>query len=245
MDRMVYIGMVGARDTADAQAVVSNNLANAGTTGFRADLEQQRAAPVYGPGQASRAYALAETPASDLTPSAPIQTGRDLDVAIQGDGWIAVQAPDGNEAYTRAGDLRVAAGGILTTGAGHPVLGNGGPIALPPVQKLEIGSDGTISAQLLGQTNMVVLDRIKLVSTGDQDQLVKGEDGLFRLASGDEAPPDAGVSLISGAIESSNVNSVDALVRMIDLSRLFELQVKVMKEAENTDAATTRLLSLG
>jgi flagellar basal-body rod protein FlgF len=154
-----------------------------------------------------------------------------------------VQAPDGSEAYTRAGDLRLSSGGILTTGSGHPVIGNGGPIALPPVQKLEIGTDGTISAKLLGQTNMAVLDRIKLVRP-PQDQLTKGEDGLFRLATGDEAPADATVGLVSGAIESSNVNSVEALVKMIDLSRLFELQVKVMKEAENTDAATTRLLSL-
>jgi flagellar basal-body rod protein FlgF len=243
MDRMIYLGMVGARDTADAQGIVSNNLANANTTGFRADLEQLRSLPVYGAGYASRAFSVAETPASDLSPSAPIKTGRDLDVAVQGDGWIAVQAPDGSEAYTRAGDLRLAAGGVLTSGSGNPVLGNGGPIALPPVQKVEIGSDGTISAQLLGQTEMAVLDRIKLVRP-PQDQMLKGEDGLFRLKSGDDAPADAGVSLVSGAVESSNVNSVEALVRMMDLARLFELQVKVMKEAENTDVATTRLLSL-
>lgn len=243
MDRMVYIGMVGARETADAQGIVSNNLANANTTGFRADLEHLRSVPVYGDGYPSRAFAVAETPASDLSPSAPIKTGRDLDVAVQGEGWIAVQAPDGSEAYTRAGDLRLSSGGILTTGSGHPVIGNSGPIALPPVQKLEIGSDGTISAKLLGQTNMAVLDRIKLVRP-PQDQMMKGEDGLFRLATGDEAPADATVGLVSGAIESSNVNSVEALVKMIDLSRLFDLQVKVMKEAENTDAATTRLLRL-
>jgi flagellar basal-body rod protein FlgF len=244
VDRMVYLGMVGARDTAEAQAIVSNNLANANTTGFRADLEQLKSLPVYGPGQASRAYAVVQTPASDLTPSAPINTGRDLDVAVQGDGWIAVQAPDGTEAYTRAGDLHISTGGILTTGAGHPVLGNGGgPVALPPAQKVDIAADGTISVQPTGQTDMVVLDRIKLVRPPDSE-LTKGEDGLFRLASGDEAPADGTVRVVSGAIESSNVNSVDALVRMIDLSRTFDLQVKVMKEAESTDASATRLISM-
>jgi len=241
---MVYIGMVGARDTAEAQAIVSNNLANANTPGFRADLEQLKSLPVYGPGQASRAYAIVQTPASDLTPSAPINTGRDLDIAVQGDGWIAVQAPDGTEAYTRSGDLRISTGGILTTGAGHPVLGNGGgPIALPPAQKVDIAADGTISVQPTGQSNMAVLDRIKLVRPPDS-QLSKGEEGLFRLASGDQAPADGTVRVVSGAIESSNVNSVEALVRMIDLARTFDLQVKVMKEAETTDASTTRLISM-
>jgi flagellar basal-body rod protein FlgF len=179
-----------------------------------------------------------------LTPSAPINTGRDLDIAVQGDGWIAVQAPDGTEAYTRSGDLRISTGGILTTGAGHPVLGNGGgPIALPPAQKVDIAADGTISVQPTGQSNMAVLDRIKLVRPPDS-QLSKGEEGLFRLASGDQAPADGTVRVVSGAIESSNVNSVEALVRMIDLARTFDLQVKVMKEAETTDASTTRLISM-
>jgi flagellar basal-body rod protein FlgF len=244
VDRMVYVGMVGARDTAEAQAIVSNNLANANTTGFRADLEQFESLPVYGPGHPSRAYAIVQTPASDLTPSAPINTGRDLDIAVQGDGWIAVQAPEGTEAYTRAGDLHISTGGILTTGAGHPVLGNaGGPIALPPAQKVDIAADGTISIQPTGQSSMVVLDRIKLVRPPDSE-LTKGEDGLFRLASGNQAPADGTARVVSGAIESSNVNSVEALVRMIDLSRTFDLQVKVMKEAENTDASATRLISM-
>jgi flagellar basal-body rod protein FlgF len=244
MDRMLYIGMVGAREAADAQGVVSNNLANASTTGFRADLQHLTSLPLYGPGFDSRVYSGAESPAADLSPAPPITTGRDLDVAIQGEGWIAVQAGDGNEAYTRAGDLRVAVGGILTNGAGHPVLGNGGPVALPPAERVEIGSDGTISARLPGQDNLAVLDRIKLVRPPDQ-ALVKGVDGLFRLPDGAEADADASVTLISGAVESSNVNSVEALVQMMSLARLFELQVKVMKDAEETDAASSRLVQPG
>lgn len=244
MDRMLYIGMTGAREAAESQAVVSNNLANANTTGFRADLEQLRSVPVHGAGYATRVFAQGESPGSDLSPSPPIRTGRDLDVAVQGEGWIAVQAPDGNEAYTRAGDLQLSAGGILTTGAGHPVLGNAGPVALPPADKVEIGNDGTVSVKLLGQDNLAVLDRIKLVRPPGEE-MAKGRDGLFRLANGEEAVADASVRLISGAIESSNVNSVGALVKMIDLARTFEMQVKVMKEAETMDEASSRLLRLG
>lgn len=244
MDRMVYLGMVGAREAADAQGVVSNNLANANTTGFRADLHRLQSLPVYGPGHASRVYADAGSPGADLSPAPPITTGRDLDVAVQGQGWIAVQAPDGNEAYTRAGDLRVSAGGILTNGAGHPVLGNAGPVALPPAERIEIGRDGTVSAKLLGQDNLAVLDRIKLVRPPDED-LSKGGDGLFRLPGGEEANADASVTLIAGALESSNVNSVEALVQMMSLARQFELQVKVMKEAQNTDEAAAKLVRFG
>ncbi|MEY6431891.1 flagellar basal body rod protein FlgF [Thioalkalicoccus limnaeus] len=241
MDRMLYIGMAGAREVANAQGVVSNNLANANTAGFRADLHQLQSQSVYGPGFPSRAYAGAESPGADLSPAAPIPTGRDLDVAIQGQGWIAVQAPDGNEAYTRAGDMQVSAGGILTNGAGHPVLGNAGPVALPPADKVEIGQDGTISIKLLGQDNMAVLDRIKLTRPPDE-QMHKGDDGLFRLADGEEADADHTVTLVSGALESSNVNGVESLVQMMKLARLFELQVKVMKEAERTDEAASMLV---
>ena len=243
MDRLLYIGMVGAREVADAQGVVSNNLANANTTGFRADLLQMQSRPLYGPGQPSRAYADAGSPGADLSPAPIVRTGRDLDVAIQGEGWIAVQAADGNEAYTRAGDLQVSAGGIVTNGAGHPVLGNAGPVALPPVERIEIGRDGTVSAKLLGQDNLAVLDRIKLVRP-PQEGLAKGADGLFRMEDGQEAVADASVTLVSGAIESSNVNSVEALVQMMSLARQFELQVKVMKKAEANDEAASRLVRL-
>ena len=165
MDPMLYVAMTGAAQTMRAQTAVSHNLANVTTAGFRADLTQFRALPVYGPGQPSRVYAMAERPGVDFAPGSIQTTGRDLDVAISAEGWLAVQAPDGAEAYTRAGDLRVDSNGLLSTGAGHPVLGNGGQIALPPYDKLEIGADGTISVHPLGQEGgaMVIADRLKLV----------------------------------------------------------------------------------
>jgi flagellar basal-body rod protein FlgF len=245
MDRMLYVAMSGAKETALAQARNTQNLANASTTGFKASLDAFASRPVIGPGHDTRTFAVTEDMRVDLSPGALQATGRDLDVALQGEGWIAVQAPDGAEAYTRAGDLRVDSVGLLTTGTGLPVLGDGGPIAVPPFQTLEIGSDGTISIRPLGQeaNTLAQVDRIKLVNP-DPTELVRGEDGLIRHAQGLEQPPDAGVNLVNGMLESSNVNTVEAMVRMIDLARHFEMQVKMMKTAEDNDAASASLLRL-
>lgn len=245
MDRLLYVSMSGAKQVMLAQVTVSNNLANANTIGFRGDFNAFRAMPVYGPGEPTRVYAMAERPATDIAPGVMQSTGKDLDVAINGDGWIAVQARDGSEAYTRAGDLRVGGGGLLETGAGHPVLGNGGPIVLPAADKIEVAGDGTISIRASGQdaTSITVADRLKLVKL-DGKQLVKGEDGLMRQKDGKQAEPDASVTLLSGALESSNVNTIDALVQQIALGRQFELQVKMMKTAEENDKVATQMMSL-
>ncbi len=243
MDRLIYIAMSGASEIMHAQAVNTHNLANANTTGFRADLEAFKSMPVYGPGYPSRVYVLAENAAVDFAPGALISTGRDLDVAINGEGWIAVQTVDGGEAYTRAGDLHFDSNGLLTTGAGHLVLGNAGPIAVPPFEKLEIGTDGTLSIQPLGQApnTLAVVDRIKLVNP-EVVNLVKGSDGLIRTHQGEPVAPEASVRLSAGRLESSNVNSVEAMVNMIQLARQFELQVKMMATAEKNDEATAHLM---
>jgi len=245
MDRMLYVAMSGAKETALAQARNTHNLANASTTGFKASLDAFSSRHVTGPVHETRTFAVAEDMRVDLNPGSLQATGRDLDVAVQDRGWIAVQAPDGGEAYTRAGDLQVDAFGQLTTGTGLPVLGDGGPIAVPPFETLEIGSDGTISIRPLGQeaSTLAAADRIKLVNP-DPAELVRGTDGLIRHAQGLEQPPDAGVTLVSGMLESSNVNAVEAMVRMIDLARHFEMQVKMMKTAEDNDAASASLLRL-
>jgi len=245
MDRMLYVAMSGAKETALAQARNTHNLANASTTGFKASLDAFSSRHVTGPVHETRTFAVTEDMRVDLSPGPLQATGRDLDVALQGEGWIAVQAPDGGEAYTRAGDLRVDSVGLLTTGTGLPVLGDGGPIAVPPFETLEIGSDGTISIRPLGQeaNTLAQVDRIKLVNP-DAAELVRGEDGLIRHAQRLEQPPDAGVSLVNGMLEASNVNTVEAMVRMIDLARHFEMQVKMMKTAEDNDAASASLLRL-
>lgn len=243
MDRMLYVAMSGANQTALAQEINTNNLANASTDGFLADLTAFKAMHVNGTGYASRAYAIAEVPSADFKPGMTVQTGRQLDIAVEGKGFIAVQARDGTEAYTRTGSLRVDPTGLLVTATGLPVKGNGGPITIPPAQKFDIGLDGTISIVPIGQepSATVVLDRIKLVKA-EPSALQKGNDGLIRTRDGSELEGDASMRVVSGALESSNVNPVQSLVEMIGLSRRYEAQIKLMKTAEDIDAATDKLL---
>jgi flagellar basal-body rod protein FlgF len=245
MDRMLYVAMTGARETLRAQTANNHNLANASTTGFRADLAAFQARHVTGDGYDSRAYATVATTGFDDTVGTLMSTGRDLDVAVQGEGYIAVQGPDGREAYTRAGDLRVDPSGQLLTGEGLPVLGEGGPIAIPPYSSLNIGGDGTVSVVPLGQGPETRADvaRIKLVKPVRED-LSKDADGLLRMKDGSDAPADATVTIASGVLESSNVDVAESMVNMIELQRRFDLQVRAMKSAEDNGAASARLLSL-
>ena len=245
MDRMIYVAMSGAKETMLAQATNSNNLANANTTGFRAELQQFRSMPLFGDGFPSRVYGMSEHPDTDFTPGPIVPTGRELDAAIKGEGWFAVQARDGNEAYTRRGDLMLDANGLLTTGNGLPVMGDGGPVAIPPAEKIEIAADGTISIRPLGQAanELAVIDRIKMVNP-PLPEMDKGTDGLFRQKNGEQADADADVQLVTGALESSNVNIVNAMVDMIELSRRYEMEVKMMKTAEEVDDASASIMRM-
>lgn len=245
MDRMLYLAMSAARQTMHGQALATNNLANASTTGFKGDFQAARAMPVSGSGHAARVYAMAERPGTNLAPGTIRQTGNDTDIAINGPGYIAVMAPDGTEAYTRAGDLRVTVNGLLETGAGHPVLGNGGPVAVPQSQSMLIGVDGTISVRPLGQeaNTLAQVDRIKLVNPEPRD-LRKGDDGLLRLADGSNAPADAAVRVTSGALEGSNVNPVSEMITVIEHARRYEMAVKAMATAQRMDQSGGRLLHL-
>lgn len=246
MDRMLYIAMNGAKQTMTAQAITANNLANVNSTGFRADLAAMISLPVSGTGFPSRVYSETENPDVDFQSGAIIPTGNELDVAISGDGWLTIQTPDGNEAYTRAGNLKVSAqGGFLTTVNGLPLIGNGGPVAVPPYEKIEIASDGTISILPVGQQpgTLAIVDRIRLVNPAKED-LFKGTDGLFRHRNNETAIADINVTLVSGALESSNVNAVASMVDMINQARSFEMQVKMMKMADENDQASARLMQL-
>jgi len=246
MDTSLYVAMSGAKQAMVAQAANSHNLANANTTGFKADLSQFRSMPVFGQGLPSHVYAMAERSGIDLSPGAMQETGREMDVAISGAGWIAVQANDGSEAYTRAGDLRLTPNGLLVTGTGLPVMGGGGPVTLPESAKMEIGSDGTISVIPLGDTaaTLSAVDRIKLVNP-EASAIIKGKDGLFRMKNGADADASAGVRLVAGAVEGSNVSVVDAMVKMIELARTFEMQVKMMKTITDNEAASAQLMRIG
>ncbi|MEM7542718.1 MAG: flagellar basal-body rod protein FlgF [Pseudomonadota bacterium] len=245
MDRSIYLAMSAAKHMLNAQSLASHNLANVSTTGFKSDFQAFRAMPVYGSGHASRVYAHTERPGIDFSAGTIETTGNELDIAINGEGFIAVRAPDGSEAYTRAGALATNLNGQLQTSGGHLVLGNGGPIAVPPAQSLVVGVDGTISVRPVGQeaNTLAQVDRIKLVNPASAD-LEKGADGLFRLRSGAPAPVDAGVRVTRGALEASNVNPVSEMVNLISHARQYEMAIKTMQTTEELDAATARLLRL-
>lgn len=235
MSELLSTVMNGARLVMKAQAVNANNLANAGTDGFRAELVHVSTA----------GGVESQTTTPDFSQGMIRTTGNSLDISVDGPGWIAIQTPEGGEGYTRRGDLRVDAFGLLTNGAGQPVLGNGGPIALPPFSALEIAADGTISIRPLGQdaTTIAVVDRIKL-ALPDESRLRRGEDGIMRLPDPETAPADATVRVQSGTLEGSNVNAVGELLKMIDLSRQFEAQVRLMRSAEENSSSLASVLSL-
>jgi flagellar basal-body rod protein FlgF len=243
MDRLVYVAMSGAKEILRAQAANNHNLANASTNGFRADMSAFQTQEVVGAGLHSRAYATSDSVGWDSTSGSLEATGRDLDVAVKGAGWLAVQASDGSEAYTRAGDLRVDPTGVLTTASGLPVLGDSGPVTIPPSSSITIGGDGTVSVVPRGQQVKTIstVGRIKLVNPAAAD-LERGTDGLFRLRAGGAAPADASVQLVSGTLEGSNVNIAETMTNMIELSRNYDLQIKAMKAAEDNDAASSKLL---
>lgn len=247
MDKALYIAMTGAKHNMMAQTSHSNNLANVNTTGFKADLAQARSMPVYyGEGQPTRAYAMTESPATDFSRGPSVETGRDLDIAVEREGFIAIQAPDGGEAYTRAGSLHIDSVGILRTGDGLPVMGNGGPIAIPAAEKIEIAADGTITIVPLGQGVEAVaqVDRIRLVNP-PLDSIKKSTDGLIRVINPEEdVPADGGVRIVSGFLEGSNVNAVNELTSIMSLSRQYEMQVKMMQTVKENSEASTRLLQI-
>jgi flagellar basal-body rod protein FlgF len=247
MDRMLYVAMSGAKQAMEQQASVANNMANVSTPGFRAQINNFRAVPVVGAELPTRAFVVATTPGADFSAGPFTETGRALDVAVRGDGWLVVQTPDGGEAYTRVGNLQMDAGGQLTTLGGRPVLGDAGPLAVPPGSQVAIAANGLVTAQGLGDplVGLAEVGRLKLVNPPTAD-LVRGDDGLFRMRDGlPPADADPAVTLASGAVEGSNVNPVEAMVAMIANARLFELQMKTLQTADGNAQTANKLLAYG
>ncbi len=240
MDRRIYLSMGGAKATMQRQEVLSNNLANVSTTGFRAEMQAFRAVPVRGDGATTRAYALETT--TGYNPDAGVinATGRNLDVAMRGNAWMAVQGLDGTEAYTRNGHLEVGNDGTLVTSSGLPALGDGGPITVPANAEVLIAPDGTVSAKV-GNGRPTPVGRLKLVTP--EEPLKRGDDGQFRSLQGD-LPADPNATLQDGALESSNVSAVETMVAMISAARQFEAQMKSIQTSEKDEQQAQQLLSL-
>jgi flagellar basal-body rod protein FlgF len=238
MDRMIYLSMSGAKATMQRQDTLANNIANVSTPGFRAELQAFRAVPVQGSGASTRVFALETTTGYDATPGVINATGRNLDVAAQGNAWLTVQGLDGTEAYTRGGSFEVASDGTLTTRGGLPVMGDGGPIQVPENTVVSIGADGTVSSKSIdGKINAV--GKLKLVTP--EAPLIRGEDGLFRGSDGD-LTADATARVQDGALEESNVSPVASMVAMISASRQFEAQMKLISTAESNEKSAAQLL---
>lgn len=249
MDRILYTAMTGASGTMSRQAAVAHNLANVTTQGYRAEEHRLRAVQVqtHNTNPAAlptRAFAVDASTHTDFSEGAMMYTGNQYDAAIKGKGWLTVALPDGTEGYTRAGSLQVSENGVLQTPTGLPVQGDGGPITIPPDSRVTIGVDGTISViNESGAQNVVnAIARMKLVNPPEAD-LVRGQDGLFRLNGGEPAPQDDNVRVLGGYLENSNVNPVEQMVSMVSLARQFEMQMRMITTAETNDRAATQVLS--
>ena len=245
MDRMIYTAMTGALHTMTQQATVSHNLANASTTGYRAQTDSFPAVPVYGDSLPTRALVLDTTTGSDFRPG-PIQhTGRSLDVAVQSEGWLTVQLENGEEAYTRHGNLQIDANGVLKTRDGQNVRGDGGVISIPPDSRIMVAKDGTVSVipDDPKVTAVSIVGRLKLVNP-PAEEMIRGDDGLFRLKDGGVALADPKVILVEGALESSNVNVIHEMVKMITLARQFDMQMKMLENAQHNSQQASEILTL-
>lgn len=247
MDRLIYVAMTGATHTMGQQATIAHNLANAITIGYRAAVNSFRAVPVIGEGSPTRAFVVDSTIGANFSPGSIQVTGRSRDVAVQGAGWIAVQTKDGGEAYTRDGNLQISANGLLQTRNGFNVMGANGPISIPLEADITIAKNGFVSsvqniARNMPQT-VEPVGRIKLVNPPEK-QLVRGDDGLFRLRDGGKAPADANVALAWGALENSNVNVVREMVSMISISRQYDMQMKLLENAKSNAQQASQILSL-
>lgn len=245
MDRLIYSSLTAMRAAMQRQQVTANNIANASTPGFRADMAEASSVWMEGGGMSSRAMASEEVLAADMTPGEISHTGRDLDVAMLDDAMLAVQADNGDEAYTRRGDLQLSATGLLTTGDGKPVLGEGGPIVLPPADRISFNSSGELWIVPQGgdPSQPQQIDRLKLVSP-QGSRIEKGNDGLFREVSGGTLPTDPDAAVVTQSIEGSNVSTTKMLVDMIAASRSWESQVKMISSAGEMDASSADLMRL-
>jgi flagellar basal-body rod protein FlgF len=242
---MIYVAMTGAKHILGQQAAVAHNLANVSTNGYRAAASAFRALPVVGDGLPTRTFVVDSTAGANFAPGPLQHTGRELDVAVQGPGWIAVQTETGGEAYTRNGSLQLSPNGMLQTRNGLNVLGDGGPISIPPDSDITVAKDGTVSVVSVvpPPKSVNAVGRIKLVNP-DEQLLVRGGDGLFRLANGGSAEADPNVALASGALEGSNVNVVEEMISMISLARQFDLQMQLLNNAQKNATQASQILNI-
>ncbi|MFC3783498.1 flagellar basal-body rod protein FlgF [Sphingopyxis italica] len=245
MDRLIYTSLTAMRGSMSRQTAIANNLANAQTPGFRADIANAQSLWLDGSGLDARAMASEEVLGADMRAGTVTQTGRDLDIAMQGDALLVVQATNGEEAYTRRGDLQISPSGLLTTGDGHPVQGGQGPVTIPPADAISIDQEGRVWVVPQGgdPENPQEVDRLRL-ATPTGSEIAKGLDGLFRVKGEGILPDDPEARLLTRSLEGSNVTATSALVEMIEASRSWDTQLKMISDVRDMDSATANLMQL-
>ena len=245
MDRLIHTAFTGLTSSMSRQRVIASNMANSQTIGFRADMVAMTPMTLDGPGLEVRAMNDTEVRGANMKAGSITQTGKPLDLAMEGDVMLAVQGRDGGEAYSRRGDLSIAPSGLLVNGDGAPVVGESGPITIPPGRQLIIGPDGQLLLRdpATPDAPPTRLDRLKLASPAGT-RIEKGLDGLFRVFGGGVLPNDEEGSVLVGALEQSNVNASEVLVEMVDAQRLFELRTKLVQTAREIDEGGASLMRI-
>lgn len=245
MDRAAYIAMNAASEALRAQSITAHNIANVGTSGFKALLTHTEAVNVEGRGWHSRVNGVLKPETWNAQGGALQNTGRDLDIALADDRWLAVQTEDGGVAYTRNGALQMTANGQVLDGEGRPVLSDNGPLALPPHSELMIAADGTVSLTPQGSEASVraQVGRLSVIDAAP-NELKRRADGLFEPVAEVEVRPAVGAVMVSGMLEASNVNAAEQLVALIEHSRRFELATKAMKTADTHGEVAQSLMRI-
>ena len=246
MDRMIWTAVSGMNASMARERMIASNMANAQTPGFRAEVMAATPTTLEGPSLEVRALTGAAVYGAAMDPGALVETGRALDVALTGDGLLSVQAADGTEAYTRRGDLSLSPAGVLTNGDGALVIGENGPISVPPGSNVSIGPDGAVLVRSASDPNAPPqqVERLKLAGWHGS-RIAKGLDGLFRVQGDGVLPQDAEARLVSGALEQSNVQTSQVLVQMVEAQRLFDMRTKLVATAKELDEQGASLMRLG
>lgn len=245
MDRMIYTALTGMNAALARQRAVASNLANAQTTGFRAETFSLKPLTLRGPQLEARAMTEGAVRGADMSAGRVVPTGRPLDIAVRGGALIALQATDGSEVYSRRGDLTVGVGGVLENGDGRPVIGEAGPITVPPGREVTIATDGSVLAADPAAPDAPAenIGRIKLASPAGS-AILKDLDGFLRVPDGGVLPADPTAEVEAGALEQSNVDTSATLIEIIEAQRSFERRSKLFSTAGEIDQAGSRLMSL-
>jgi flagellar basal-body rod protein FlgF len=241
MDNAMYVALSRQMILRREMDVVANNIANADTPGFKVEQLMVQTDPKTLPGGPTAApdvlqFALDTGLARDFSQGALSQTGRPLDMGLEGEGFFKIAATRG-ERYTRDGRFTLDDTGRLVTASGEPVAGEGGDIVLDPAKgEVAIAQDGAISQ------NGVKVGKLSAWRFGAMSALEKDGDGLYRNSANQAPIAATDVKLHQGSVESSNVQPVIEITRMIEVSREYERIARMMDQTSQLNSEAIQRL---